>query len=164
MPKLDSHPDALGSWAQAHCTLPGVSTEGGRLNGRWLSSPFYVSPVYENMRQGLLWDVPVVCEVCEDRIHKKKMEEHMWPAINSVLICVLWPYPWSHSHIGSVNNMILHSEAMLSCSGWEGGMQGYCRPPSCPFCGFVSLWRGTLVQEVASAMGTLSISRWFYHG
>ena len=113
------------------------------------------------MRQGLLWDVPVVCE---DRIHKQKMEEHMWSTISSVVTRVLQPHPWSHSHAGSVNNMILHSEARLSCSGWQEGMRGYCRHPPCPSCGFSSLWLGTLVQEVANATGTLSISRWFYHG
>lgn len=36
-------------------------------------------PVYDKMRQGLVWDVPVVCE---DRIHKQRVEEHMGPAVN----------------------------------------------------------------------------------
>lgn len=52
-------------------------------------------PIYKKMRQGLVWDVPVVCE---DRIHKQRIEEHMGPTVNWELT----PHPQNHSHIGSV--------------------------------------------------------------
>lgn len=77
-----------------------------------------MSPVYDKMRQGLVWGVPVVCE---DRIHKQRTEEHMGPTENSALTPVSpTPHPRNHSHIGSVKSMILVAKPGCECTGCEG--------------------------------------------